>query len=921
MSASSAVLPLSDRLMRALRVESDEVRPTFLLALFLLLGMAAVICLKAVSDAVFLSEFNATRLPYVDLAVTVLVGLLVNFYLRWSGHLPLGALVARTQMALAASIMALWLLLSVSVIGSPILLYLWVGIFAILIPSQVWSLSAATFTTRQAKRLFTVIGAGGIVGAAVGGSFTGFAGPLIGATNVLPVAAVLLLGGAWIAHTLTRGKQAAPAAREATDEKAPLLDSGRLVLTHRYLLLIALAIIASTVVGTLVKYQFKAVAQIYFESDRDGLASFAGYFYGYVSVFSFIFHTTLSSRILRWIGPSFALFVLPLAMLTGVVGLFFSTSIIAAVWARGADQGFRHSIDRASTELLWVPVANDLRNRVKSFMDVVVSRGADGLASLTLLALLYFEGTTIHHISWASAGFLGGWLIILWTLRGEYIQTLRTTIERPDISAEQLLQRLATSGPSSELEMGLASADPQDVEVAVGLAQFSRANAAQTQLASLLLHDSQAVRRKAMATIASINAPGCSRQVAEYIRIEDKFDCLLQAFDYLDSHDPVFARETEEAVQSEPDVLRGALAAARLMRRPGHSSDIAAAFHSAVTAFADGDGAHQVRAAQLLGEAPVDHTASALLSRLLMSPTPEVVQAAISTTGALRRSDDLPYLVQLLGERAHATAVRHAVAAYGDRAVAALGAVLRDDDEDSFRQRQSARVLGIIGSRQSSQPLLAYLRRSREVARPEVLRALTRIRTETPHHQFSTEVVELLLRSALRRFYQTASVSSGVKGSVTGPAGRFLLQAVRERQSRWLDEVFVLLELIYPQREIKDAYYRIQSGRSDLRANALEFLDSRLVGSAIRPLLLPAIEERQSLAVLNAGRRLFELDEVPYPSVLRGLLENSDVWLQVCACHAAAESKLVDCKPKISQLTRHRDPLLRETATAASARL
>lgn len=921
MSADSAVLPLSTRLMRYLRVESDEVRPTLLLALFLLLGMAAVICLKAVSDAVFLSEFNATRLPYVDLAVTVLVGLLVNFYLRWSRHLPLGALVARTQTALAASIIALWLLLSVDVMGSPILLYLWVGIFAILIPSQVWSLSAATFTTRQAKRVFTVIGAGGIVGAAVGGSFTGFAGPLIGAANVLPVAAALLLGGAWIARTITHGKQDAPAAREASAEKAPLLGSGRLVCTHRYLLLIALAIIASTVVGTLVKYQFKAVAQIYFESDRDGLASFAGYFYGYVSVLSFIFHTTLSNRILRWIGPSFALFVLPLAMLTGVVGLFFSASILAAVWARGADQGFRHSIDRAATELLWVPVANDLRNRVKSFMDVVVSRGADGLASLTLLALLYFEGTSIHHISWASVVFLAGWLLILWTLRGEYIQTLRTTIERPDISAEQLLQRLAASEPSIELEMGLASADPHDVEVAVGLAQFSRADAAQTQLASLLLHDSQAVRRKAMATISSINAPGCSQQVAEYIRIEDNFDYLLRALDYLDSHDPAFAQETEEAMLAEPDVLRKALAATRLMRIPGHSADVAEPFHDAVVAFGDGDVEDQVRAAQLLREASIGHAASVLLSRLLTSQAPEVVQAAIATTGVLRRSDDLPYLVQLLAEREHATAVRHAVAAYGDRAVDVLGAILRDDDEDPFRQRQSARVLGSIGSRQSSQPLLAYLRRSREVARPEVLRALTRIRTGAPHHRFNTEVVQLLLRSALRRFYQAASACAGMNDSVAGPASRFLLRAVRERQDRWLDEVFVLLGLIYPQREIKDAYYRIRSGRPDLRANALEFLDSSLVGSPIRPLLLPAIEERRSLAVLRAGRRLFELDEVPYPSVLRGLLENSDVWLQVCACHAAAESNLVDCKPKISQLAQHRNPLLRETAAAASARL
>jgi hypothetical protein len=148
MSADSAVLPLSSRLLRALRVERREVCPTVLLALFLLMGMAAVICLKAVSDAVLFSEFDATRLPYVDLVVTLLVGVLINYYLSWSARLALGSLVSKTQTVLAASILVLWLLLWANFSWAPILLYLWVGVFAILIPSQVWSLSAATFTTR-----------------------------------------------------------------------------------------------------------------------------------------------------------------------------------------------------------------------------------------------------------------------------------------------------------------------------------------------------------------------------------------------------------------------------------------------------------------------------------------------------------------------------------------------------------------------------------------------------------------------------------------------------------------------------------------------------------------------------------------------------------------------------------------------------
>lgn len=920
MSADSSALPLSSRLLRSLRVERQEARPTFLLALFLLLGMAAVICLKAVSDAVFLSEFNAARLPYVDLAITVLVGFSVNYYLRWSSRVPLGTLVASTQLGLAASVLLFWLLLTAGASWAPILLYLWVGVFAILIPSQIWSMAAASFTTRQAKRLFALIGSGGILGAAVGGNFTGFVGPRIGAAAVLPVAALFLLGGAWIARILSKGKVQQTAKASPVEDSTPILVSARLIRNNRYLLLIALAVVASTIVGTLVKYQFKAVAQLTFEADRDGMASFAGYFYGYIAVLSFLFHSTLSTRLLRWAGLSLTLFILPLAMLSGLVALLFSSSLMAAVWARGADQGFRHSIDRSSSELLWVPVAGELRNLVKSFMDVVVSRGADGLASLVLLGLLYLGHTTTRQISWVSLIFLAAWLAVLWRLRGAYLQTLRTAIERPDISAEQLLQRLAATGPSEQLGARLASSDPHAVEVAVGFAQFSGLGAAQAQLASLLTHESAAIRRKAMTTIASLQAEGCEPEVLDFLRLETDFDLRQTAFEYLDDQDPLQARETQRALLAEPDRSLAAMAAARLIRSSAPEPEAAALFEDVVATLSQGEPQEQVQAARLLGMVPNIVRLSTRLSALLDSEHPAVVRAAIESTGILGREEDLPRLIRLLSERHYGSVGRRAVAAYGELAIPALSVILRDDGAPQHLQRQAARVLGSIGGRQAGLVLFAYLRRSHEAARPDVLRALSRIREKQPGLGFNKEIVNLLLRSALQRFYQAAALREGVRGN-EGPAIQFLAQTLLERQNRWLDEAFVLLGFVFPQREMRDARYRIRSGQRDLRSNALEFLDSRLIGHDIRPLLLPAIEEQDSRRILQAAKSLFDLDPAPYPSVLRRLLDDTDSWLQACACHAAAEMGQTNCKPRIIQLTRHPDLLLRETALAASARL
>ena len=129
-----------------------------------------------------------------------------------------------------------------------------------------------------------------------------------------------------------------------------------------------------------------------------------------------------------------------------------------------------------------------------------------------------------------------------------------------------------------------------------------------------------------------------------------------------------------------------------------------------------------------------------------------------------------------------------------------------------------------------------------------------------------------------------------------------------------------MLELIYPQREIRDSYYRIVSGRRDLRANAVEFLDSRL-SNPVRQMLLPLLEDGLGSSVLRAGREFFSLRKAAYGEVLETLLNSSDPWLQACASYVAAESRMFGLAPVVEKLSTAPDPMLAETALAARDRL
>ena len=684
MAVSPAAKRLQDRTLDYFNIQPGELRPTLGLAAYLLFGIASVISLKAAADSLFLEEFDARRLPLVDLSITVLVAVVVGLYLRLSNRLPLGRLISGTQVFLAASLLLLWGLLRSGAVGVPALLYVWVGVFTVLIPSQAWSLAGSIFTTRQAKRLFSVIGSGGILGAALGGQFASRVGPHLGTANI-PLAAVgLLLVCALIVSRLSRAAQtpAAPASGKGK-AKASIRQSLQLVGETRYLSLITLALFLSTLVSTLVKYQFKATAQAHFLADPLAMTPFFGDFYGYLAVVSFLFHVLLTGRLLRWIGLGLCLFILPSSLLMGATALLLSSSLGAAVLARASDQGFRHSVDRASVELLYVPMAAAIRSQVKSFLDVVVSRAADGLASLVLLLVvtgLHFE---TQEVSWVSITFVAAWLFVVWRLRGEYIANLRNSIERQDIRAEELLRQLAESPPPAQLEESLAGSDPRAIETAVDWMHFSGVTARQAQLASLLTHESATIRHKAMATVSSRNIPGCERDVLKFLDREERVESRWQALEYLERQDPAEALPAmRERLASDDRDLAATVAARLLHHREPHPSAAKKVFLDYLEATVGERGLSRAAAARLLGLAPKTEPLLPYLLAFLEDSDPEVVRGALKSAVVLKPTDKAPAIIAMLGSPSFRSEAREALAALGEPILDRLKTALSDTSLD-----------------------------------------------------------------------------------------------------------------------------------------------------------------------------------------------------------------------------------------------
>ncbi|MDA1312902.1 MAG: Npt1/Npt2 family nucleotide transporter, partial [Acidobacteria bacterium] len=909
----------------SLRVRKGEGEPALLLTLQLMLAMASLACLKATSDSLFLSRFDATRLPLVDLAITVLVGAVVGVYLRLSNRVSLGWLIGSSQVFLALNLLAFWMLMRWHVPFVPALIYVWVGTFAVLIPSQVWTLAGTVFDTRQAKRLFSLIGGGGIIGAAIGGQCASILGPLLGTENLLLVTMVFVLCGTAMACRVTSaGGRPGEDSRTQHDGTASFTQTLKEVRGSAYLSFIAAALFFSTLASTLVKYQFKAVAKANFESSPAELVAFFGDFLAYIAVVSFLFHILLSGRLLRRLGVGATIFILPISLFLGSGALLFSTALGAAILARGADQAFRHSVDRASVELLYVPLAENLRRQVKSFFDMAVSRTADGFASLILLVLLSGLGFGITEVSWVAIAVVAIWLGVNWRLRGSYVSTLRASIERKDISPEQLLRSLAQSSPTSQIEGTLQSGDPRAVETAVDWMQFSGVGAEQAHLAWLLTHESSTIRRKTMAVIAAHGLPDYEDDVLRFLQLEQEVGARWQALEYLDSRDRKSSEERLSELLMSKDRSLAASAAALLLRHGGEGrEEIRQGFMDYILEAGQGDKSTRAGAARLIGLAPPQPELREALSGFLDDEDPDVVRSALESAAACKSLEDYPKLLDCLADRRFRPEARTALAAFGTPILGRLNQSFLDASTEGSYRHEIPRVMGLIGGTNAARLLLSGFERTEGRLRLALLRALDRIRQDQPELDFDQQRVTAIIKKELRRYYQGAVLLGAIPSGPSGgdaPSVAFLRRALSERVDRRLEAIFRLLTLIYPRNEILDSYHWIMSGRPDLRSNALEFLDTRIELS-LRPTLLGAAEHRGAEELLNDARDFFEFEQLPYAATLRRLLQGADPWLQACACYVVAEGPLLGLEPALLELTVHPDPLVVETAQFARQRI
>jgi AAA family ATP:ADP antiporter len=903
----------------------------------------AFVIFRPVRNALFLEKLNAAQLPYVFILVAIIAGGIGLLYARYSARASLKRLTITAAIVIVASLALFWWLFQTHWLNRsmPYVFYIWVSLFGVIVPSQVWLQCNHIFDSRQAKRLFAIVGSGAILGGIAGGyltklyidNFGGRAIDLLWACAAIQLGTLALQNLAgwgeaqiWLRSPFGRGN---PASRDDEDRPASVFQ---LIAQSSYLQLIIGAIALMSLVTTIVDYQFSAIVQADPElapngvPDGDKMASFFGFWFANFSMISLVLQLALTGFLLRRFGVATALAILPAGFFLASIFVFIAPVLWTGLMLKGVEGCFRYSTFKSSLETLFVPVNPKVKNQTKPFIDTVADRLPVGLAGVLLLTLADGPLKGPGGASVLNLFFVAVWLFLVWRLRRAYVNEFRLGLEKRTliVASSDLLGSEAAS--RTMIFETMQSRDERVVLHALAQTEDAKEPSLVNYFTSLLSHPSPQVVSASLRNLRRHHGPEVL-QAAENLARSASPEIRREALHYLLEQAPDKLEQLRRLLAEADPQLRAVTVALAL------SGDIPGAEAALDEGMLDGlfeqatEEAEMARRAlaRSLGRLEMLHR-RADLPRLLRDPKASVVSAAMIAAARLRLLEHVPLLLNGLEKPHTRHAARAALALFGENVLPHLSKILNDPTQALAARARIPKILGMIATRSSVDNLLAAFPNAENLLKAQILYALDDLRRAAPRENLkfpADKITEILLDEAGHAFRlaaisrtlaaNRASNGQALEGRASeGRAGKLLLRTLREQWEQRRRWVVLLLGLLYDREDMDGVYRGLRSTQPRVRAHAIEFLDNLLKGEA-KSYVFPLIDDIALENVADEGEKLLALKIQSAEQAYAALFDLNHSWLSACALRALAETKTVD-RTLIEKFKNSSHPLMCEEA-------
>jgi hypothetical protein len=424
---------------RLLRIQKGEGRAAGLVVGLAFVAMTAFTIGESGINALFFDRVGAQALPItyllqggasfaVMLALTGTLGRLGPRRTYLSAPLALSALLVAERALILTSIQWIYFVLWVTA-----------AIGTLLLGVSLWGVAGAVVDTRQAKRLFPIFAAGGILGSVFGGLLTRPLAQMIGAENLLLVWAGGL-GAAFLLSRLVLGPRTASAARRVARRRPSALRdmAGAFVFVRRSRLLVWMTVAAVffSILFYLLYLPYARAASERFPK-ADELAGFFGLFWAGVTVAAFLVSMLVTNRLFAWLGVAAMVIVLPVLYTAAFGVLLFTSGFVTLVVLRFALGTWLQGVAAPGWETLTNVVPESRRDQTRAFLNGGPTQIGTVIAGL--VAIIGQNALTLRQ--YAAMGLVAAVLTVLATIgmrrsyAGALAQALRAgrpqVFERP----------------------------------------------------------------------------------------------------------------------------------------------------------------------------------------------------------------------------------------------------------------------------------------------------------------------------------------------------------------------------------------------------------------------------------------------------------------------------------------------------------
>ena len=838
-----------------LRLKPEDRTLAGLMAVYNFILLITLYLLKPVRDSLFLEQVGANELPQVFILTAIIVAPISYLYSRYSRKCSIGILINLVTIFLVANLIVLWWFINNSSQSIYYFFYIWVSIYSVLITSQFWLFANNIFNAAQAKRVFSLLSVSAIAGAIAGGEITGLLIDTfdLAPSNLMIIGAVLLLSTTFLVnaiHYINTGQEQERKKTEPKESDEYATDTyyhsskgnGSMfseVLRSRHLLYIIGIIGITVVVTTIVDFQFKTAASNYYANEAD-LTQFMGRFYGRVGILALLLQLLAGNRIVKIAGVGGAIALLPTILMLGAVGFVIFPGIIMATVLRGADQTFKHSIDRTGRELLFLPIKMNVKRRIKVFVDLFVDHGAQGLTGLLLILLTTVLNLNIQQIGFVAIGFTGVWLLLAAGARRSYINEFRKSLNAYRNAKLKTQQDNGRLSREKQMQQLYSNSESCIEEALVSLIK-SGDPVPRDDVHNLINHDNDDIRRLVIRLFRIRGIEGYTDEFSNF-QFDPDPEVRLEATRYIYkfSHDRLQA--IKEGLKHK-DVRIQATAIGLIAKDGGEeekklvTDDLLKDLYNY-----KGKDRDEVRynLARIIGRAYTPERKDLLLN-LMHDTSTAVVSRAILSAGESNDRSLLSHIIHFLNHDLYYKQAIKAISSFGNRIIGTMFDYLTEEDIPDEVQKKIPFVLE--ANYISAEMLQISMDLCKLPVRHQIIKVMDSFKQQNPSIKFQVSKIRKDIIEETRRY---ALLNQSLHKMRSHQHYEELAVYIKREISRSFDNIFHLLELLHKNNDIQKARTGISSNNPKIVSQSVEFLEN-LVDWDIRKYFQPILESYTSV--------------------------------------------------------------------------